>query len=63
MKTHNYETQFLYHVNHCYIDEPLDFGEISLVQLGRMFFTPKTRVDTHTHLEWFELTVATHGEG
>ena len=63
MKTHNYETQFLYHVNHCYIDEPLDFGEISLVQLGRMFFTPKARVDTHTHLEWFELTVATHGEG
>ena len=63
MNTNDYKTQFLFHINREHRDAPLVFGEIRLVQIGRMFCSSTTRVGTHVHLNWFELTIVTGGKG
>ena len=63
MKIQKHSSQFLYHVNHLFIDAPLDFENIRLLQLGRIFCLPSTEVAEHTHLDWYELTVVTQGKG
>lgn len=39
------------------------FGKICLVQIGRLECAPGHLVHKHTHLNWFELTCVTDGEG
>lgn len=51
-----------YHIDNNFIKSPIDFGEISLVQIGRRFCAPGESTGTHTHLGWFELTVALGGD-
>ena len=46
------------------IDERYNtFGKINLVQIGRLRCTPGHIIGRHTHLNWFELTCITDGEG
>lgn len=52
-----------YHIDHAYMQNPLPFGEIFLVQIGRMFCKADTVIERHVHLNWFELTIVTDGEG
>lgn len=52
-----------YHLNRNYIADPISFGSFRLYQIGRMYCTPKTVVDKHAHIDWFELTVVTGGRG
>lgn len=52
-----------YHLDMHYLDHPVRFGEISLIQLGRLHCTNHTVIDMHSHRNWFEITVATDGEG
>ncbi len=52
-----------YHVVHDYITTPLSFGEINLIQIGRRFCEPGTGIKPHTHINWFELTIITSGQG
>ena len=52
----------LYHIDH-YFPQTEVFGELHLVQLGRLFCTGDTVVEKHLHLDWFELTIVTGGEG
>ena len=59
----DYKSQFIFHINHEHRANPLDFGAIRLVQIGRMLCAPTTAVRTHVHLDWFELTVVTGGKG
>lgn len=54
--------QAQYHLN-LYMKEPLAFTGLRLVQIGRMHCKPSTVIGTHVHLDWFELTVVTDGEG
>jgi len=52
-----------YHINKSYIRDPLRFGDIYLYQIGRLFCNSDTVVDTHIHIDLFELTVVTGGRG
>lgn len=52
-----------YHLNRVYLSEPKMYGSVSLFQIGRLHCTGHTVIETHTHLNWFELTVVTDGSG
>ncbi|MCQ2413969.1 MAG: AraC family transcriptional regulator [Clostridia bacterium] len=52
-----------YQVDHSFLSEPVPYGELSLVQVGRLFLNENGGVSEHTHLNWFELTAVTDGEG
>lgn len=43
--------------------KPKALGDFSLVQLGRMVCHAGHEVPLHAHLDWYELTVITEGEG
>lgn len=46
------------------LDDRYDtFGKINLKQLGRLVCSPGHVIESHTHLNWFELTSVTSGEG
>lgn len=51
-----------YHLDNNFIKSPIDFGEIALVQVGRRFCKGDSTIGAHTHLDWFELTVAVGGD-
>ena len=51
-----------YQIDKNFIRSPIDFGEMSLVQVGRRFCGRDGAILAHTHLSWFELTVAVSGE-
>ena len=52
-----------FHINKSYFKAPLCFDGLQVSQIGRMFCSPTTQIDTHVHLDLFELTVVTDGEG
>lgn len=52
-----------YYLNRNYISNPLSFGSFRLFQIGRLYCTGQTVVDKHAHIDWFELTIVTHGKG
>lgn len=52
-----------YHIDYCFMKEPLGFGSTMLIQLGRLFCSPGTMINKHAHLNWYELTLVTEGEG
>ena len=52
----------LYHID--YVFSPArEFGDISLHQIGRLFCREGAVIKKHLHLNWFELTIVTDGEG
>ncbi len=53
----------IYHIDNAYIQDPLKFNDIYLVQLGRLFCRGGAEYDEHVHLNWYELTVVTGGVG
>lgn len=55
----NYE----YHVSSDNLFAPLVFGEHRLYQIGRMHMRPGASVDTHTQLNYVELTLVLDGRG
>lgn len=52
-----------YHLNNYFNPEPLRFSDISLLQIGRLYFEPGDSVHVHTHRDFYELTIITGGEG
>ena len=52
-----------YHLNKAYFRQPLVYDGLQLLQIGRMFCKSTTVIPAHVHLECFELTVVTEGEG
>ena len=52
-----------YHFNQDFITNPKKFKDFSLVQIGRLYFSPGDTVPLHVQKSWFELTVITDGEG
>ena len=52
-----------FHLDKLYINNPLQFGDWRLFQIGRLFCTDQTVIEKHPHLGWFELTVVTEGKG
>jgi mannose-6-phosphate isomerase-like protein (cupin superfamily) len=56
------EQKTIYHLNNNY-EEPLQFGETLLIQIGRRFCETGEVIPTHAHRDWFELTIVTKGTG
>ncbi len=52
----------LYHLNKIYFGAPIKFDSLYLLQIGRMFCRADTVIDSHIHLDLFELTIVTDGE-
>lgn len=52
-----------YHLDNVFIDDPIKFGDIYLLQLGRLFLGKYGEPNEHIHRDWFELTVVTDGCG
>ncbi len=52
-----------YHINYSFKYEPKLFGSSYLYQVGKMFCDSTTIVHSHTHIDWFELTIVLAGKG
>ena len=57
------ETKTRYHLDKHYINNPLPFGDVRLLQLGRRYCEATEIIPPHPHLNWFELTIVTNGSG
>ena len=57
------ENKTRYHLSKHYVENPLPFGNIHLLQLGRRYCEPTEIISPHPHLNWFELTIVTKGSG
>lgn len=57
------ENKTRYHLNKHYVEHPIPFGNVHLLQLGRRYCEPTENIAPHPHLDWFELTVVTKGRG
>lgn len=52
-----------FHINKNFSDNPLKIGKINLYQIGRRFCSDAEIIPSHTHKDYFELTIVTGGEG
>ena len=52
-----------YHLDKSFIQNPLKFSDIYLVQIGRLYFAPGDSMHIHPHRGFYELTIITDGEG
>jgi len=50
-----------YHIHHSYINTPLQFDKLRLVQIGTKHCRDAASIERHLHRNWFELTILTHG--
>ena len=54
---------YKYYLTYTYMKDPVCYKNTMLTQLGRLYCLPTTEIEKHAHLDWFELTIATSGEG
>ena len=52
-----------FHLDYSFVFTPISFENTLLMQLGRIYCSPGYIVEEHAHLNWYELTVITEGEG
>jgi len=52
-----------YHLEKNFFSEPLEFEDIFVAQIGRMYCNRDTVIDEHMHTVLYELTVVTGGKG
>ena len=52
-----------YHLDNVFFNNPLEFDEVYLIQIGRLYCKNSTVIDTHIHTDLFELTIVTGGAG
>ena len=57
------ESKTRYLLSNDHIENPLRFGNVHILQLGRRYCKPTEEIIPHPHLNWFELTVVTDGRG
>lgn len=57
------ENKTRYHLTKHYVENPLPFGDVHLLQLGRRYCNATEVISPHPHLNWFELTIVTKGSG
>ena len=55
------QTQYLLDYN--YLKQPARYENADLVQIGRRYCAPGEIVRKHTHIDWYELTIALAGSG
>ncbi len=52
-----------YHLNRLFYNDPLVLGDVTILQIGRMFAKRNTVIEPHIQTNLYELTVVTDGEG
>ena len=52
-----------YQINFPFIRDPKLFGTTYLHQIGTLFCDSTTVIDSHTHIDWFELSIVLAGRG
>jgi len=52
-----------YHLDKCFVKDPVKFNDFYLFQIGRLYFAPSDFMHLHAHKDFFELTIITDGEG
>jgi len=52
-----------YHLLRNHMQDPLKYDYIHVAQIGRRFCKKEAVIDTHIHLDLFELTIVTEGKG
>ncbi len=52
-----------FHLDTSLFEKSIFFGDFELIQLGRKFCSSGSVIPEHHHLNWFEITVVTGGEG
>lgn len=52
-----------YHFNNLYVEQPLVFQDIHLIQIGRICCDFGAVISEHIHEQWYELTLVRSGEG
>ena len=52
-----------YHIHKSYISSPREYGDMRLLQIGRMFCSEDSVIERHTQLECIELTIVSDGTG
>ena len=52
-----------YHLDKCFVKNPLKFNDFYLFQIGRLYFAPSNFMHLHAHKDFYELTIITDGEG
>lgn len=52
-----------YHLIYNYIDDPVYYKDTMLIQLGRLYCMPSTIIEKHAHINCYELTIVSEGEG
>ena len=52
-----------YHLDYNYFQHPLNFENISIRQIGRMYCEKNGVIEEHIHTDLYELTIVTEGEG
>ena len=57
------ENKTRYHLVNTYVNNPLRFGNVYLIQIGRRYCEPTEIIPAHPHLNWFELTIISSGKG
>ena len=52
-----------FHIDFLFADTLFAFDGVRLYQVGKKFCNSKTVVETHAHIDWFEVTVILEGKG
>lgn len=52
-----------YHIDYHYFSEPSYYGNTLFIQLGRLYCSPSAEIIKHAHVNLYELTIVTGGEG
>lgn len=55
------KTRYLFF--HDFFDAPLQFSSIEILQIGRRYCVPTEHIKPHAHLDFYELTVVSGGNG
>ena len=54
---------YKYYLTYTSMKNPVCYKNTMLIQLGRLYCLPTTVIEKHVHLDWYELTIVTSGEG
>ena len=52
-----------YHLIYNYIEDPVYYKDTMLIQLGRLYCMPSAIIEKHAHINYYELTIVSEGEG
>lgn len=52
-----------YHLNYPFMENPIQYNNTFLAQIGRLHCMPEEKIEKHSHLDWYELTIVIEGEG